>query len=104
MKIYERDIMLKFTRVFIVSATAEISEPTNHGLCTLANPKGEQFGFVFNYSDLGSTMQSSKIITTGYPNLRYRINGGVEKELETEDDILKFRLKMLNTQMEELLS
>lgn len=104
MKIYERDIMLKFTRVYVVSATAEISEPTKRGFGTYAKPKGGLFGFIFNYSDLGSTMQSSKIITTGYPNLRYRINDGVERELETEDDILKFRLKMLNTQMEELLS
>lgn len=104
MKIYERDIMLRFTRVFNVPATAEISEPTKREFGTYANPRGGLFGFVFKYSDLGSTMQSSKIITTGYPNLRYRINDGVEKELETEDDILKFRLKMLNTQMEELLS
>lgn len=104
MKIYETDIQFKFTRIFNVSATAEISEPTNHGLCTIENPKGEQFGFVFNYITAPGSIQSSKVITTGYPNLRYRINDGVEEELKTEDDILKFRLKMLNTQMEELLS
>ena len=100
MKIYERDIQFGFTRVFNVSPTAKISEPMD----PLAMSKGIQFGFIFNFAELGSTIQTPKIITTGYPNLRYRINDGVEVELKTEDDILRFRLKMLNTQMEELLS
>ena len=98
MKIYMRDIDLRYTRIRNVPTNCEIGEPNYFGICTGEHPNGNAFGFWVNCPD------SAIIVGTKSPNIRYRINDGVEYEMRTEDDVQRFRLMMLNTQMEELLS
>ena len=98
MKLYIRDIYLRFTNLRHIAVDGEISEPSHFGICTTEHPQGNTFGFWVKHRD------GTEIIRSKSPNLRYRINDGLEYEMETEEDVQRFRLKLINTQIEELLS
>lgn len=100
MKIYERDKKLGFTRTYTVNPDMVISEPVRckSGIYDPEHPNGKYLMFCVNCVD------SSKLfISTGYDNLAYRINDGVEYTIETEAMLLHFRNLMVNQQTEDSL-
>lgn len=98
MKIYERDKKRRITKVYTVNPDMPISEPVNCGVCDVKHPNGREIAFCVNRAGGGSL-----IISTGYPNLSYRINDGVERTMETEAMLLHFRNLMVNQQTEDTL-
>jgi hypothetical protein len=75
-----------------------ISEPVQCGVCDTEHPNGKLLAFCVNRAGGGGL-----IISTGYDNLAYRINDGVECTMETESMLLHFRNLMVNQQTEDTL-
>ena len=98
MKIYERDKKIGFTRTYTVNPDMVISEPVQCGVCATEHPNGKLLAFCVNRAGGGGL-----IISTGYDNLAYRINDGVECTMETESMLLHFRNLMVNQQTEDTL-
>jgi hypothetical protein len=98
MKIYERDKKIGFTRTYTVNPDMVISEPVQCGVCDTEHPNGKLLAFCVNRAGGGGL-----IISTGYDNLAYSINDGVECTMETESMLLHFRNLMVNQQTEDTL-